>query len=316
MQIGATFSHKHLKNLNLDPLHALGEFKSLGFSWIRLACYWDEIEQTEKTFDFQNIDPIVDFCGQNGINILMNVGMKAPRWPEYYFPDWLTSSTKFKKNFLITKNESELLNKTTFFIQQTVIHFKNFKALKVWQIENEPLDPSGKMRLKITPDFLSKEVNVAKSRDKNRKILINVWANELSKNNIYTTVDLADIIGLDLYLKTPIPVLGRLGKYIGPRSPKEKIKKICDEIKSKGKNLWITELQAEPWEPGEIISKKENPPSFATSDFEKNINFAKYLNPQVVFLWGFEYWYLRKINADTRYWNEAERIIKAYQQEL
>lgn len=310
MQFGATFSHKHLKNLSLDPVSTLYSFKQLNLPWIRLACYWNEIEKTKGSFNFENIDPFVNYCQKNGIKILMSVGIKAPRWPEFYLPGWILNKINLKKNSVISKDQSVLLSHTLNFLEKTILHFKNNYAIKVWQIENEPLDPSGQLRLAIGRDFLGEEVKLTKSLDTDRKILINVWANQLSKRSGYKTArDFADITGLDLYPKTPVSFLWGFGKYMGIFDSKEKILQICDRIRNEKKQVWITELQAEPWEPGEIVTKKEYPPSFSVNDFEKNINFAKELNPEIIFLWGFEYWYWKKQNGDPKYWNEAERII-------
>ena len=52
MELGASFSHPHLKYLELDPLKAIKEFKSLNLEWIRLGCYWSEMEKVKNKFDF------------------------------------------------------------------------------------------------------------------------------------------------------------------------------------------------------------------------------------------------------------------------
>lgn len=313
MQLGASFSHPHLKSLNLDPLKALAEFKTLKLTWIRLGCYWSEIEKEKGKYDFGEIDKLVKFCNKEKINIVLTVGMKAPRYPEYYIPDWLLNKIKVE-NEVLTKKDKDLLNHTLSYLERTVNHFKKFPSIKAWQVENEPLDPSGPNRWKINLDFLEAETNLVRKLDTKRNIVINLWGNELSKRSLYNdAIRIADFVGLDLYLREPGQDFKRTRTYIGPDDTKAKIISITEKFKSQGKQVWITELQTEPWEPGEIVTKKKNPPSFLPKHFDKNLSYVIDLKPEVTLLWGFEYWYWRKMNGDLRYWTKVKKAIKKYQ---
>ncbi len=309
MEIGASFSHRHLKSLNLDPLSALSEFKKLGLKWIRLGCYWDEIEKEKGKFDFSQIKSLINYCDKNDIKVVLTVGMKAPRWPEYYFPGWIDKRpTRLGK---ISKNNTIISGGTKLFIDKTIKLFKENKSIKVWQVENEPLDYSGEKWWKIDFELLKEEIKIVRKIDPTRKILINLWGNELSKRKLYKkAIEVADIVGFDLYTKHQIPYLKWFSLYIGPFDSSPKIRKIIKEIKQSGKEFWIAELQAEPWEANGLIFKGNNPPSFRPEKFEKNLEWGKSFKPSVILLWGFEYWYWRKTLGDLRYWNEAKRLLK------
>ncbi len=310
MEIGASFSHRHLKSLNLDPLAAIKDFKKLGLTWVRLGCYWDESEKEPGKFSFTELDPIIKFCETEGINIALTVGMKAPRYPEYYIPKWVEKQLVLHRLSSI-KSENKILLKTVLeYVKQTIKHFKSNKAIKVWQVENEPLDSSGEKWWRITPEFLQSEVESVRELDPKRKILINLWGNELSKRGLYKeAMKLADIIGFDIYLRHPIFLFfNAFNRYIGPLDSKKTIQRIFGEIKSEGKEVWLAELQEEPWEVGELTTKKENPPSFLPKHLLQNLEYGQSLNPSVILLWGFEWWYYRKIKDDLRYWNEALKI--------
>lgn len=313
MQLGASFSHRHLQYLQIDPMDALCAFRSLNLPWVRLSCYWDEIEREQGTFSFETIDPLVAYCEKQGINIVMTIGMKAMRYPEFYFPEWLKKNITYRTLSKIKKDDALLLNSTLKFLNETIHHFKQSRSIKIWQIENEPLDFAGKKWWTIDEKFLEEEVGLVKSHDTNRNIMISLWGNEIGKRSTYkSATKLSDIVGLDIYLKYAFPVLWRFKKYIGPLDSQKTIMKIGNKIKDANKKLWIAELQTEPWEPQEIVTKKENPPSFMPHDFEKNMQYILPLKPEVVMLWGFEYWYYRLKKGDARYWQEAERIIKQY----
>ena len=313
MKLGASFSHPHLISLNIDPLKAIKEFKSLGLSWIRLGCYWNEIEKEPGKFNFSQLDPLVEFCEKNNIKVVLTVGMKAPRWPEYYLPHRLDKKLNLRQGSSITTKNKYLSDTASNSLKAVVNRYKTSPAIRVWQVENEPMDPSGPNKWEINIDFLEKEISTVRKLDTERKILINLWGNELSKRGVYKkVVRVTDILGLDLYLREPGQDFERTKTYIGPSDTKKEIRKIIDKIKSQGKQIWITELQAEPWEPGEIVTSKKNPPSFLPKHFETNLNYAKEIEPEVTLLWGFEYWYLRKTKGDSRYWNAAKEAISKF----
>lgn len=310
MQLGASFSHRHLKYLGLDPQKALCEFKSLGLKWIRLSVYWDEIEPQKGEFDFTKLEAIIKYCEKHKINVVLTVGMKAQRHPEYYLPYWINGKVKTDVTRKITFEENkELLDAVLKFIEMAVKHFKKYRCLKVWQVENEPLDSSGENWWRLDAKFLKSEVDIVRKLDPKRKILINLWGNELSIRKVYKqTIKLADIVGFDIYLRHPISFWKFFTKYIGPLDSKEKIKQIGKEIKDSGKEFWITELQTEPWEPNELVAKSDNPPSFLPEQLKTNLDYALTLSPNIILLWGFEYWYWRKENGDRRFWEEVKKL--------
>ena len=99
---------------------------------------------------------------------------------------------------------------------------------------------------------------------------------------------------------------------MGPNDSLNKIKSIIEELKLSGKKVYIAELQAEPWEPNEIFTKKYRPKSFLPADFRKNLDFAKKVGLETVYLWGFEYWLWKLQNGDSEYWDKAREAIKEY----
>lgn len=314
MQFGASFSHPHLEYLEIDPIKAVKSFKTLGLKWIRLGCYWSEIESEKGEYDFSKIDPLVEYCDRNGVNVVMTIGMKAPRWPEFYIPEWLNfSKRKFSK---ITKKETELHKETLKFVRRCLSHFKSSPSIKVWQVENEPLDYAGEILLKIDPEFLKDEVDLVRKIDKSRPILINPWGGlQGLRSSLNPSIDFSNIVGLDIYLKHPIPLpkLERIPHYINNYGKLEKYKKVADSIINKKRKFWIAELQAEPWEPEGGVTERDNPPSFLPEDFQNNIKFAKELSPEVALLWGFEYWLWRKEKfGDSRYLKQAKSAINKF----
>ncbi len=310
LKIGATFSNHHLKYLNLDVDKALLEFKELNLKWMRVGCYWNEIEDKKGIYEFSEVEKIIEFCERNKINVVLTVGMKAPRWPEYYIPEW--TNRRFRLLGVVRTSDRVFLKKTLNFIEETINKFKENKSIKVWQVENEPLDPSGDKKISISEKFLAKEIEVVRKIDKTRKVLVNVWGNKLySRKNYLVAAKLGDIVGLDIYLKTPHYKIGIIKRFIGPYDSIDRIKKVSDSIRKLGKELWVTELQTEPWEDG-LVTQKEFPQSFMPTDFEKNLKYSLEFEPSVILLWGFEYWFWRKENGNSLYWEKAKNVIAKY----
>lgn len=310
MQLGATFSHLWIKHLGLSVDQALEDFRKSGLKWMRVCCYWDEIESEKGTFDFHAVKKILAFCQKHKIQAIVTVGMKAPRYPEYFFPSWVSDTFHYMR--VIKQSDKELTADVLRFVKQAVQELKRYSAIKIWQVENEPFDPSGKKYLSISEGLIEKEISTIRKLDKKRKVLITLWGNALSHRKHFSkAITHADIVGLDLYFKVPF-VLPFVKKYGGMRDSQAQIKRICKMIQSQKKTVCIAELQSEPWEKGVLLDQSGHPKSFLPSDFEKNLHYANELNADIVLFWGFEYWLWRKKNGDSEYWQEARRVIQAH----
>jgi hypothetical protein len=312
MVLGASFSHRHLEGLRLSPLPALKAFKQIGFKWIRLGCYWDEIEKDKGKYSLSKIGQLITTCQKLGLDIVLTVGMKAPRYPEFYLPTWLEEKVKIRQRCSFDTNHQELKRSLLQYLAKTIERLKHYSAVKVWQVENEPLDPSGPNRWRITTRLLKEEAELVRKLDPSRPVLINLWSNQLIWKVLYRhLVKLADIVGLDLYFKRPFSLFGRFHHYFGPFISDKTYQKNIAQIKSSGKQVWLTELQAEPWEPKELVTSKENPPSCLPQDIVENSRRVLNWGLDGLFFWGFEYWYWRKEQGDSRYWNSTKRAIAA-----
>ncbi|MCR4326296.1 MAG: cellulase family glycosylhydrolase [Candidatus Roizmanbacteria bacterium] len=286
--IGSSFSQHHLNYKGISPREALEAYSQLGLSWIRLGCYWSETETTQGTYQFDELDGLVAQCKNKGINIVMTVGMKAPRWPEFYIPHWLNK----------TPNDDAIEPSLFSFISKTIAHFKKQKHIRYWQVENEPLDPSGPHHWVIPFDTLTKEVALVRKLDPDRKIIINCWGNALISRHYYPQIlGIADVVGVDLYPRVP----GPLG-YHGPSDSNGRLRQAISSMKAAGKQVWISELQAEPW---------GLRTSCLPQHITENTQWAMQLKSDALWYWGYEYWYQRKLMGDESYWNAIHNMCYA-----
>ena len=291
-KIGITFSHPHLEYLGLNIDDSLKKALSMNFSHLRIGAYWTEIEKQEDKFDFSKLENILKKCEKEKQSVVLTIGVKAPRWPEFYWPEHIK---------LKNLNNKETQTKIIRFIKKTIQNFKKYKCIKYWQVENEPLDSSGPDNLSIPFEFLEEEVGIVRGMD-DRKIIINLWGNDLlNRGYLKKTEELADIIGLDFYPKQFIKkIMGKsfYKNYVGIHQSKNKLIK---DLKESKKPIWITELQAEPWEENEKGYFLKNPKSISPQKLVKNIEDAKKIPVEEIILWGFEYWLWKEKVGDDDY---------------
>jgi len=132
-------------------------------------------------------------------------------------------------------------------------------------------------------------------------------------NFIEDNLDLCDILGINIY-----PIVGHKFLWFKFHFTTDKTSRnkhfleILKMAQDKGKPVWITELQAEPWEAGKLVHKKEALPVSAsprlTESYYKEIFREGF---SVVLLWGAEFWYHRKtVYKDNTWWNMAEDLIR------
>ena len=107
----------------------------------------------------------------------------------------------------------------------------------------------------------------------------------------------SNILGLDVYTKvrgddkTGVSRCSVLPKHY---------KKLAQ---SKGRQAWITELQAEPW----------NPSSFTTADLDEIYEKVVSLKFDTVLLWGFEKWLDNKVNRrEMKMWDAVSEKTKLF----
>jgi hypothetical protein len=266
MIFGTSFSHRYVsERFRLSPKIAFADLLKMRFSLLRLSCYWSEIENVKGRYDFSQIKTLLLMAQKAKQEIVLTIGMKAMRWPEYYLPKW-TNYTE------VTKNPERLLA----FIKKAICLASNFSCVKYLQIENEPLDKSGPRKLIVPVDILEKEILLARSLSY-LPILLTLWGNRsLTDARIYRLGSLADIIGLDLYYQIP----DGKGGYWGSADSTNKIGEI---INSLSQPVWISELQTNPWKFSINKSWQEI--------YTKNITEANKLPVETILFWGSEYWY-------------------------
>jgi GH35 family endo-1,4-beta-xylanase len=318
VKVGVTFSPVQCAYFDEPWKTTYSNILAMDFDIIRLGAYWNEIEAKEGLYDFTRLDFLIKKAKKRGLPVVLSVGMKAPRWPEYFIPGWVLK--KAKLSYACDVSGSEYLRKSTLrFVRKVVEHYNNEKAITCWQVENEPLDRAGPDMWYISKDFLKQEALLIRKTDKaQRPLMINIATHPnrflrcinrfLSANNpLEDAAGICDILGLNIY-----PAIGQ--KFFSvemifktsPEQRKKYIKSIKEHADKKNITLWITELQAEPWDPGRLVHlDRAQPVTSSPARMETYFSELRSLGIDTIFLWGAEYWFFRKKRFHDSSWVDA-----------
>ncbi|MBW4539193.1 MAG: beta-galactosidase [Myxacorys chilensis ATA2-1-KO14] len=316
--LGTTFSQLQCRYLGLDYQKAFSHICSLGFDYIRLCSYWNEIEPLKNQFDFTILDWLLDESHRQGIDVVLTVGMKSPRWPEFHFPKWLSDRCDTSGNPEPLDRNEQIADYTLQFIQTLVKHTRHAPSLKYWQVENEPFT-----RLDITAGrylsygFVRREVELVRSLalPKQKVLMTNSLtlptAEDAEDERAFQeSLALADAVGMNVYTKVPV---GNSSSYLEPEEAyRTKLKEWQKILVHMGKEDWIAEAQAEPWEPHELVAtRKTDYLSSTPKRVEYIVTTLMDIGYSRVLLWGCEYWYWNKINGRNLWWWTVQKLLEA-----
>lgn len=318
---GTTFAHYELAARGLDWRAALDAADDLGLDLLRIGANWDAIEPREGTFDFAELDDLIARAAAKNYKLLVTVGMKAPRWPEYHVPSWakprlspldaaldaLVIPILGQRLGVEVSKDPHLRKRTLRFIEETVQHVKALpaaSAIVAWQVENEPMDKAGPHRFWIGAGFLAEEVALVRRLDPGRTVLVNCWCEDQRISNfpwgdgdysIRNALALADAIGLDTYIDVggmPLNRLDEMNRCV--RLPKDDLAR----AEAAGKDSWIIESQAEVWG------------SYDPSTQDVRWLVSQHLGEdyRTIVLWGFESWYAKKLAGNAAMWDTVKDL--------
>ncbi|EKE19145.1 MAG: hypothetical protein ACD_9C00120G0003, partial [uncultured bacterium] len=151
---GVSFSSQYAQYLGLDVNETFDAIvEEMPIENIRIPIYWDQIEAKPGEFDFSQIDYLMDKAAENNIKVTLAIGLKVPRWPECFIPDWSdqTDNIAFKQSLFQM-------------IDVVVKRYRDHLALEKWQVENEPFFPFGECPAP-EPSWFYQEVDFVRMLD-------------------------------------------------------------------------------------------------------------------------------------------------------
>jgi hypothetical protein len=294
VEFGVTFSWVYAEELGLDPKVVFTELlDDLGVRKFRIPVYWNQTEPVRDKYVFDDYDWLIREAAKREAEVILVLGRRVPRWPECFYPLWLTGESE------ITQRDRVLS-----MLQVSIDHFRPYRNIIMWQVENEPLlDIFGECP-KSSKSFLKDEVSLVQQLDPSRPVMV-TDSGELS--SWLEVAEVADILGVSMYRVTWNNWLGYWYYPLPPTFYRAK----ANVVRGLVNEVVITELQAEPWSDGPIIDfpLAEQYRSMNALRFRNNVNFAKRTGFAESYLWGAEWWYWLKFEkGDDSMWQEARKV--------
>lgn len=293
-QFGVSFSLKQCRNFGLDPQDTLQWLiEEAGFRRFRLMSYWNEHEKERGAYDFTQLDWQIKMIQKAGGKVSLCLGVKQPRWPEYHWPKWTKNLSDPEKNTALLQ-----------FIETAVSRYKDNPTLISWQLENEALLKGFGVSIHIDRKRLRMEYSLVKKLDPKRPIIMstsNGWGVPLRQ-------PIPNIVGFSYY-----PIMYKNNKYNRTIQKPwlHRCRTFLIEIILR-KQVFIHELQLEPWGPSAIwkMPIEEQDKSMSQAQIKNNITEAKKVRVYPIDLWGGEWWYwhLQKHN-DPTIWNTVKQSL-------
>lgn len=294
---GITFSPRQAEYLGFDwktvYLDMLNDLKP---QKLRLLSHWEMVEPAKDKYDFSIPDMQLIEAQKRGIDVIMVVGLKQPRWPECHQPVWYNDLT-------IDEKRQALID----YVGKSVEHFKQFDAIKIWQVENEALFSFGPECPQSDKDVLAQEIELVRSLDSRPVMLTD--SGELGRW-LPTTKLNPDILAPTMYRVVHNPKTGYF-KYPLP-SMFFRVKAGIVRTFSSVDNFIGSELQAEPWFADDFYHTplSEQLSLMNQKIFLQNVEYAKKIGFKENYLWGVEWWYwLAKKQGDWGMWSAAKDLL-------
>lgn len=289
---GVTFSTKYAKELGLDWKKAYRAIlDDLGIRKLRIPVYWDEVEPERGRYAWDDVAWMLDEAERRDAEVVLAIGRKVPRWPECHAPEWAAR--------LDERAERE---RVLALLAATVGRFKDEPAVRVWQVENEPLFHFGKCP---PPDreFLKREIALVRSLD-GRPIMV-TDSGELS--TWIRTATLGDVLGISMYRLVWNKYVGELYWPVSPVWYTDRM----NLLEPVARKIIVSELQAEPWFRAPVAETPldEQFDQMNPERLQGNVEFAVGTGASEIYLWGAEWWYWLKLQGREELWTAARGLL-------
>jgi hypothetical protein len=302
--VGFSFSPKVATAEQIDPQVALRTLLTrLHPNLVRLPVYWDQAEAKAGQLDFSLSDALIDNIQEYNaegavppVRVVLVVGARNLGNPELHLPEWVGRASL-----------SHLARSAAYekYLEAAFAHFSANPLLAAWQIENEPLDNTnpwlGDVALPV--DMLRSEIDRLRRIDPGRPVVMTTfdsatvsldqeatsrfnWLWNLlpvphATGHPQLALQLGDVLGLDAYVVTPKTSLSEVNAQERIAWKRGALNYWSQQATQVGKRLWITEMQAAPW---------DGLSGFTRQDLLESAAGYRTTGASAVLFWGVESW--------------------------
>lgn len=271
---------------------------------VRLPIYWESVEPTPDSLDFSSVDELLavveehDQVASRPTRVVLTVGARNFLYPELHEPAWAAPRQQPHLNEL----QSAAAYRAYF--DGSLLRYRDSPLLYAWQVENEPLDyvvNASTGADQITVEQLAWEVSEVHQLDPGKTVVTTTfdgWNSTIDMLQLYAppvaaalraypsghpgeTLAAGDALGLDLYIDGPSTPLRFTSPDLRSVWKQQALDFWARQAKAQGKQLWVTEMQAQPW---------TKTSAFTPTNLYASAADYRQEPLQVVLLWGVATW--------------------------
>lgn len=301
---GFSFSPLASEQAGRDPVRDLARLlDSTQPDLVRLPVYWETVQPAPQTLDFSSVDALLKAIVRHNrhssvhTRVVLTIGARNFLYPELHSPDWAGPRAQ---PYLDEAQQGATYRK---YIETTIKRYRGSQLLYAWQVENEPLDNVGNTVTgedRITPEQLAWEIGEVHLLDPAHQAvlttydglnltvdMLQLWtpiiASHLGANgHPEQALRAGDALGLDLYVDGPsVPWRHVTSVDLREEWKEQAVGFWADRAHAHGKDLWLAEMQAQPW---------SGVGAFTPSDLVASAVDYRAERLQVVLLWGVDTW--------------------------
>jgi hypothetical protein len=202
-------------------------------------------------------------------------------------------------------------------LERVAAFLADVDVIDAWQVENEPfVDVHRTRRWRISPGLLAREIEVVREADPRRRpVVVNHSSRSAFDRMWVPALQAGDVLAQNVYTRRPVswgPVKYLNVHALGPLAPP--LRRQARVARRLGREFWVTELQAEPWERRPMTElAPDEIGSVSPERIRANLRLAARSGASRVYLWGAEWWrYLAERHRDGRYLELARELFDAY----
>jgi len=271
---------------------------------VRLPIYWESVEPTPDSLDFSSVDELLavveahDQVSGRQTRVVLTVGARNFLYPELHEPAWAAPRAQPHLNDL----QSAAAYRAYF--DGSLLRYRDSPLLYAWQVENEPLDyvvNASTGADQITAEQLAWEISEVHQLDPGRTVVITTfdgWNSTIDVLQLYAppvvaalraypsghpgeTLAAGDALGLDLYVDAPSTPLRFTSPDLRSVWKQQALDFWAGQARAQGKQLWLAEMQAQPWTTGS---------AFTPANLDASATDYRQEPLSVVLLWGVATW--------------------------
>lgn len=300
--IGASFAKETAESYGVNwQANYLTLLDDMKLQNLRLMSYWSQIEPTRGEYNFEHLDWQFLEAEKRGAKITLSIGLRQPRWPECHQAEW--ASELYKSDYNVWEKELYA------FIGAVVDRYKDSPSLQSWHLENEYYNRNFGNCDNFSKTRLKEELELVYKHDDYHPVVLSLsdqigfpWGEP--RGEFFAT---------SLYRTSYVEPFGNIQYQMIPThfySAKAFFIKLL-----RGREMYIHELQLEPWGPKAVkdMTIEEQDHFMSAERIQEDIEFGLQTGMKKMYLWGSEWWYARKVILnDPTIWNTVKAEINRY----